>query len=396
MKTVYSPAGMALPPMTSADFRQEPRRDVRAGTPDRGAVGERVGEIRGAEEITPALDRPAVFDLDPFSADIAASRVVVARLFGWPNCLAGSRSVHPAEPERSGRGRQPRRAPPPRQSEPTSCPEYAIGPEGGSTRRNHLTWQPKRPRLHVNRAAFLGRRETRMNRHSRALFGGVLALGLLGAAYLAIPSAQAPSRRGTANGEWRYLGGDAGHTRYSPLNQMTPANFETLKEAWRFSPLDVVGPMTARATPSYVGGKLLSVAGPRRHVVSMDPDDRQAAVELRRAGDVPVEVLDARRLRQGRGLPRDQRHAASSTSPRRASSCSRSTPRPASRSRTGDGRCGSPAFPRTGVVDLVEDLIRDWEPWTKLKQRLRRRTRACRSSSATSPAPRRRSSSTTW
>ena len=29
--------------------------------------------------------------------------------------------------------------------------------------------------------------------------------------------------------------------------------------------------MTARATPSYVGGKLLSVAGPRRHVVSIDP-----------------------------------------------------------------------------------------------------------------------------
>src|SRR4029453_11993097 len=27
-----------------------------------------------------------------------------------------------------------------------------------------------------------------------------------------------------------------------------------------------------------------------------------------------------------------------------------------------------PAFPRTGIVDLVEDLIRDWEPWTKLKR----------------------------
>ena len=62
-----------------------------------------------------------------------------------------------------------------------------------------------------------------------------------------------------------------GSTRYSPLNQVTPANFETLKEAWRFSPIDVVGPLTARATPSYVGGKLLSVAGPRRHVVSIDP-----------------------------------------------------------------------------------------------------------------------------
>ena len=69
----------------------------------------------------------------------------------------------------------------------------------------------------------------------------------------------------------RTLGGDFGHTRYSPLDQITPANFETLKEAWRSSPLDVVGPLTARATPSYVGGKLLSVAGPRRHVVSLDP-----------------------------------------------------------------------------------------------------------------------------
>jgi quinoprotein glucose dehydrogenase len=27
-----------------------------------------------------------------------------------------------------------------------------------------------------------------------------------------------------------------------------------------------------------------------------------------------------------------------------------------------------PAFPRTGVVDLVQDLVRDWEPWTKLKR----------------------------
>src|SRR5262245_2407350 len=110
-----------------------------------------------------------------------------------------------------------------------------------------------------------------MTRDARALFGAVLALGGLAVVYLAFPSAQTPSRRGTENGEWRYIGGDIGSTRYSPLSQVTPANFETLKEAWRFSPLDVVGPMTARATPSYVGGKLLSVAGPRRHVVSMDP-----------------------------------------------------------------------------------------------------------------------------
>ena len=109
-----------------------------------------------------------------------------------------------------------------------------------------------------------------MRRRLHVLFGAALALGL-GAAFLAPPVAQTPVRRGTENGEWRFQGGDAGSTRYSPASQVTPANFETLKEAWRFSPIDVVGPLTARATPSYVGGKLLSVAGPRRHVVSIDP-----------------------------------------------------------------------------------------------------------------------------
>jgi len=63
-----------------------------------------------------------------------------------------------------------------------------------------------------------------------ALVGGALALGLC-VAYLAMPSAQSASGRGTANGEWRYQGADAGSTRYSPLSQVTPANFETLKEA---------------------------------------------------------------------------------------------------------------------------------------------------------------------
>src|SRR5688500_20164890 len=106
-----------------------------------------------------------------------------------------------------------------------------------------------------------------MRTHSRSK-AGLIAV-FVGLFSLSLPSAQ--SKRGTENGEWRYLGGDAGHTRYSPLDQVTPANFETLKEAWKFSPLDVVGPMTARATPSYVGGKLLSVAGYRRHVVSIDP-----------------------------------------------------------------------------------------------------------------------------
>ncbi|MCH8176429.1 MAG: hypothetical protein IIC59_14740, partial [Proteobacteria bacterium] len=37
---------------------------------------------------------------------------------------------------------------------------------------------------------------------------------------------------GTENGEWRYLGGDAGHTRYSPLDQINASNFGELEEVW--------------------------------------------------------------------------------------------------------------------------------------------------------------------
>ena len=184
-----------------------------------------------------------------------------------------------------------------------------------------------------------------MPKHLLSLVGGMLAIGLLGAAYLARPAAQGAQAQGTANGQWRYAGGDAGSTRYSPLDQVTPANFETLKEAWRFNPQDVVGPMTARATPSYVGGKLLSVAGPRRHVVSMDPTN----------GKLLWNFVEPETYRSKSSMPRPTVRAsrttkstvaASSTSPRRASFSTRWTRKPGSPSRTGDGRSPFPRSPR--------------------------------------------------
>jgi glucose dehydrogenase len=206
-----------------------------------------------------------------------------------------------------------------------------------------------------------------MKTRSRARLGGVLALGLLGAVYLAIPSAQAPARRGTANGEWRYSGGDAGSTRYSPLDQVTPANFETLKEAWRFSPIDVVGPLTARATPSYVGGKLLSVAGPRRHVVSIDPATGKLLWNF-----VEPETYRSKysmRASYGKGVAYheiDGRGVVYIATPGFflfALDAETGRPLP-----NWGRQVRLPSFPRSGVVDLVEDLLRDWEPWTKLKR----------------------------
>jgi len=71
--------------------------------------------------------------------------------------------------------------------------------------------------------------------------------------------------------EWTHLGGDAHHTRYTPAANITPENFGELKEAWVWNGASFDA-QSGRSTPSYVDGKLFTVAGPRRHVVAMDPE----------------------------------------------------------------------------------------------------------------------------
>lgn len=205
-----------------------------------------------------------------------------------------------------------------------------------------------------------------MRRDPAAWLVGLVALGVLGVAWLARPSAQAPARAPAA-GEWRYQGGDAGSTRYSPLDQVTPANFESLKEAWRFSPLETVGPLTARATPSYVGGKLLSVAGPRRHVVSIDPTSGKLLWNF-----VEPETYRSKysmRAAYGKGIAYheiDGRGVVYMASPGFfLFALDAETGRPL---QNWGRSVNLPEFPKTGVVDLTEDLIRDWDPWTRLKK----------------------------
>ncbi|MES3008016.1 MAG: hypothetical protein V4751_09620 [Pseudomonadota bacterium] len=70
--------------------------------------------------------------------------------------------------------------------------------------------------------------------------------------------------------EWTHLGGNAHHTRYTPANNVTPQNFSELKEAWVWDGASFAA-ASGRSTPSYVDGKLFTVAGPRRHVIAMDP-----------------------------------------------------------------------------------------------------------------------------
>ena len=77
---------------------------------------------------------------------------------------------------------------------------------------------------------------------------------------------------GTAGGEWPAYGGDLGHARYAPLDQITADNFDDLEVAWRFK-TDNLGPRPEykyETTPLMVNGMLYATAGSRRAVVALD------------------------------------------------------------------------------------------------------------------------------
>ena len=104
----------------------------------------------------------------------------------------------------------------------------------------------------------------------------VVAL-LVGAASVSIRGQWAPKV-----GEWATYGGDLGHTRYAPLDQITAANFSTLEVAWRFK-TDNLGARpeyNLQSTPLMVGGKLYSTGGTRRAVFSR-AQQKHAEAKLR-------------------------------------------------------------------------------------------------------------------
>ena len=86
-------------------------------------------------------------------------------------------------------------------------------------------------------------------------------------------AAAAYAQYGTpASGEWRVNGGDAGSTRYSPLDQINASNVKNLQVVWRWKAQNM-GPAPQAAwevTPLMVGGKLYFTAGTGRTVVCAD------------------------------------------------------------------------------------------------------------------------------
>ena len=165
-------------------------------------------------------------------------------------------------------------------------------------------------------------------------------------------------------GDWRYIGGDAAHTRYTSLDQINASNFEDLEVAWVWrgdnfgSGVDYV----FRSTPIYVDGLLYTVAGQRRTVVSINPATGETIWTYREPHTTRYER--GMRNNYGKGVAYsevDGRGVIFTTSPGfflHALDAKTGIPVP-------DWGATVPleGFSKTGVVDMLPDLVSDWEPW---------------------------------
>src|SRR5262245_53585124 len=80
------------------------------------------------------------------------------------------------------------------------------------------------------------------------------------------------AQRGTGTGEWRHYGGDAGGTKYSPLDQINASNVNKLQIVWRWktSSLGQAPDYNWQATPLMIGDTLYFTAGSNRSAVAVD------------------------------------------------------------------------------------------------------------------------------
>ena len=172
-------------------------------------------------------------------------------------------------------------------------------------------------------------------------------------------------------GEWTSITGGDNGTRYSPLDQINASNFNTLKVAWEWRGevppgTDLGADINARGLPIYVDGTLYTVSGPRRTVVAMDPGTGKTLWTFQEP-ETP-RLTYSMRSNHGKGVtfyringrgvifivtPGFFLHAI-------------------------DAKTGQPlegwgaavpvrGFPKTGSVDLLKDLIADWDPWKTAK-----------------------------
>jgi quinoprotein glucose dehydrogenase len=206
-----------------------------------------------------------------------------------------------------------------------------------------------------------GRVGRRGSPKARARLVLLAALGVLLTTPLPGVTQHVNDRPESEPGGWPYIGGDAGHTRSTPLSQIDASNFGDLEEEWTWSSASF-GATPPRPTPVFAGGKLFTVAGPRRHVVAVDPSTGETLWTFREPNTFRWEY--SMRAPWGKGVayaevggrgvvfiatPAFFLHALDAETGKHLENWG--TPVPLE------------GFPQTGVVDLLPDLLADWGPW---------------------------------
>ena len=183
-----------------------------------------------------------------------------------------------------------------------------------------------------------------------ALVAAALALTVTGALLLRTARLDAVQGRATVRGnvpgEWRYWGADAWSTRYSALDQINAANFDSLQVAWQWNAGAFGSDEYYRTTPLYANGRIFTVATTRRVATAIDPANGETLWMWRL--DEGIRWQKAPRQFAGRGLAywtsgSDERVIVVTPGYHLASL---------------DARTGipDPRFGKNGVVDLMDGL----------------------------------------
>ena len=182
-----------------------------------------------------------------------------------------------------------------------------------------------------------------------------------------------PACRGARNkkGEWPDITGGDTSTRYSPLDQINASNFNTLKIAWEWNGRGArawkSADINGAALPIYMDGMLVTTSGPRRTVVALDPATGKTIWTFQEPLTPRHEY--SMRSNHGKGVAYTRingRGVVFITTPGFFLHAL-------------DAKTGQPiegwggavpvtGFPKSGSVDMLKDLIADWEPWTASKQ----------------------------
>jgi quinoprotein glucose dehydrogenase len=164
--------------------------------------------------------------------------------------------------------------------------------------------------------------------------------------------------------EWKYLGSDAAHTRYSPADQISKENFKNLEVAWIWDG-ENLGSGSGRSTPSFIDGKLITVASEHRDVVAIDPLTGKTLWTYREPETPRWEYSMRKEYGKGVGYGHvNGRGVVYIISPAFfLTALDAETGKPLE----GFGKpVPIDGFPKTGVVDLLADLGHEYDPFEGL------------------------------